>query len=120
MFPTGKQIIYTNICTDNHMDLLSSYKHTGFESDLIIREQLPDPAAYGFPDSSKVRVQWLNKFFNPPSPQLIPSALPDGSVDEVVDFGAFKMLPGKGFFIGKDTPDQNRVRVLKQWTVIEG
>jgi hypothetical protein len=120
MLPSGNQIIYTNICTDIRLDLLSSYKLSGFESDLIIREQLPDPIECGFSDPSRVRLQWLTEFFDPPTPDITPNALADGSIDQVLHFGTFKMLPGKGFMIGTDTSDRNRVRVTKQWTILQG
>ena len=37
-------------------DLLATYKRSGFESDLVIRERLPDPRDYGF--TNDVRLQW--------------------------------------------------------------
>jgi hypothetical protein len=100
ILPSGNQALYTNICTDCSLDLLVTYKLAGVESDLVIRSQLPDPTEFGF--TNDVRLQWWTEFFAPPDPQKIQSVLPDGTIDETLDFGEMKMGSGKAFLVGDE------------------
>src|SRR5258706_7960495 len=87
LLPSGSQVLWTNICGTCRLDLLVTYRKASVESDLIIREQLPNVADYGFSDPSKVMIQWWTEFFNPPEPQQTQRILADGSADIALNFG---------------------------------
>jgi hypothetical protein len=121
LLPSGNQVIYTNICTGCRLDLLCTYTKAGFESDLVIREQLPDPATLGFTNSSSLMLQWWTEFFNPPLPSKTQVTLADSSEDDsVLDFGAMQMTRGSAYLVGGDNAVAAKIPVTKQWTVIEG
>jgi hypothetical protein len=92
LLQSGKDVIFTNITENCRLDLLVSYRKASVESDLIIREQLPDASNWGFSDPSKVVIQWWTEFFSPPEPQ---QAQPDGSSDTTLNFGQMSMPQGK-------------------------
>lgn len=47
LLPLGNQVIYTNAFAGLDADLLYSDTLAGMEQDVILREQLPDPTAFG-------------------------------------------------------------------------
>jgi len=118
ILPSGNQILYSDICTDCRLDLLTTYKKSGYESDVVIRTQLPDPVDYGF--SNQVRLQWWTEFLSAPVPEKTRQQLPVGTDDAILSFGDMKMVTGKAFLIGKPETGLKRTRVTKQWLVIGG
>jgi len=118
LLPSGSQVLYSNICNDVHLNLLVSFKVSGFESDLVILEQLPDPSVFGF--SNYVVLQWWTEFFSPPDPALLARYSPTGLADTDLDFGAMKMLRGKAFLAGSEGGDVKKIPVMKQWVTIDG
>ena len=121
LLASDNEVLYSNICDSEtcRLDLLCRNKLSGFESDLIIRTRLPEPQDFGFTNSATMKLQWWTEFFNPPTPAKTSTALPNGSVNEVLDFGELKMQLGKGFFIGLPSPGA-QVIISKQWVTIEG
>jgi hypothetical protein len=111
----GDKVIYTNICTECRVDLVVTYSRWGCESDVVIREQLPDPAQLGFTDPEKVRVQWATEFLDPPEPQKKRQQASSGLEDESLSFGAVKLGRGKGFSIGEEGARNARMPVAKRW-----
>jgi len=119
LLPSGTQVLYTNICTQVHLDLVAISKKSGYESDLVIREQLPDPATLGFSDTSEVRVQWWTEFFSPVSPAIFQYALSEGVADQILDFGETKIGPGVAYLAGNQGSALT-VPVTKQWIAVSG
>jgi hypothetical protein len=120
LLPSESQVLYSDICTDLRLDLLCSFKRSSYECDLVIRQQLPNPADYGFSDLSKVQLQWWTEFFNAPEPKRIPTSL-EQTGDEVLDFGTMKMVQGKAFLVaGGLKPVTTEIPVKKEWVVIDG
>jgi hypothetical protein len=116
VLPSGSQVLWTNICTDITCDLLVSYLLAGVESEVILRERLPDPGLWGF--SNNVVVQWWTEWFNPPPPDEEIRVLQDGSTDEFLHFGQMKMVNGKAFLVGDDTSPLHRIPTIKHWVTI--
>jgi hypothetical protein len=115
----SNQVLYTNICDDSRLDLLVTVKKSGYESDLVIREQLPDPLDYGLTNLSAVRVQWWTEFFDSPQVSRVRRTLTDGREDESLCFGETRMGQGKAYL---NRPDSTwiQIPVTKQWVSIEG
>jgi hypothetical protein len=123
---SGNQVIYTNAFSDVSADLLCTYRKSGFECDLVFREQPPSPEEYGL-NSSTSRLELLTEFFDTPEPrQLAPfvrrsSGLAD---TDTLGFGAMKMVRGKAFAVGSQSNQGGKRRkeipVVKTWTHLEG
>ena len=61
------QMIYTNAFTGVDADLLYTYRMSGFEQDVIFRQQPPAPEQFGL-NSDSVQLQLLTEYYNPPTP----------------------------------------------------
>ena len=111
----SNQVIYTNAFAGVDADVLYTYTNGGFEQDIILRAQPPSPESFGLA-SQNTRMQVLTEFFNPPQPNVTASVA--GSLpDQNLDFGVMKMVPGKAFLMGGDSPS---IPVAKQWVQLEG
>ena len=120
---SSNQIIYTNAFAGIDADLLYTYKKSGFEQDVIFRQQLPTPEQFGL-SSGNSRLQLLTEFFNPPNP--VETSEPFDSQDNLEDttltFGAMQMVHGKAFLAGSTDlqDDNNQSSVCKEWTTVDG
>jgi len=94
----SNQVVYPDAFTELRADLALTYRKSGLESDLVLREPPPGPAAYGL-DPARSRLELLTEFFDTPDPQVKAlgtnrlSALRDHSLR----FGAMKMIRGNAF-----------------------
>ena len=116
---SGNQAIYPNAFTGIAADLLYIYTKAGFEQDIILREQPPDPASFGL-NPQTTRLQVLTEFFNPPQPVVSTNSVPTPAgnlTDENLSFGAMAMMPAKAFLLGTNSPS---VEVSKQWLMLDG
>ena len=110
LLPSGNQIIYTNCFTDFHADILATYRKNGLECDLIFREKPPIPAVFNLSDNC--RLQLLTELLNTqdPAQKLLPADPADGLADAEMSFGALKMIKGRTFLTGPQTPNGSRLR----------
>jgi len=119
ILPSGNQVIYSNAFAGLGADLLYTYTKAGFEQDVILREQPPDPGALGL-NPQTTRLQMLTEFFNPPQPSVTAMTVPTAAgdlEDDILNFGVMQMGLGKAFLIGANSPP---VPVNKQWVELEG
>ncbi len=119
ILPSGNQVIYTNAFTEFAADLLYTYTKAGFEQDIILRQQPPDPVSLGL-NPKTTRLQVLTEFFNPLQPSVTAATVPTDAgnlEDDSLSFGAMQMGRGKAFLLGTNSPS---VGVDKQWMVLEG
>ncbi len=119
ILPSGNQVIYTNAFCGLHADLLYSYTKAGFEQDVILRQQPPQPAALGLTPQSTT-LDMMTEFFNSPQPTVTATTVPTAAgnlEDDSLNFGAMQMAPGKAFLLGANSP---AVEVDKQWLVLNG
>jgi hypothetical protein len=109
----NNQVVYPNAFTDCAADVRYTYTRAGFEQDIVVKRQLPDPGTYGLnPDTTWLEV-WT-EFMDPPTPAITQVA---GGADEWLDFGTMKMFRGKAFIMGDES---NSVPVQKQWLTVQG
>lgn len=117
------QVIYTNAFAGLSADLLYTYRKSGFEQDVVFREQPPTPEEYGL-SSANARLQLLTEFFNSPTPLESVSAMspPEGLKDTTLSFGSMKMIHGRAFLTGGTSPQHNlhKTSVYKSWTAVDG
>jgi hypothetical protein len=118
ILPSGNQVIYTNAFDGLNADLLYIYTKAGFEQDVILQQQPPDPVSLGL-NPQTTRLQVLTEFFNPPQPVVTATTVPTAAgnlEDDYLSFGAMGMGQGKAFLFGNNSPS---VEVNKQWLVLE-
>ncbi|MGB7768984.1 MAG: hypothetical protein WBN22_09060 [Verrucomicrobiia bacterium] len=66
---SGNQVTYTNTFSGLDADLLYTYTKAGFEQDVVLQQQPPDPVSLGL-NPQTTRLQVLTEFFNPPQPTV--------------------------------------------------
>ena len=108
VLPSLNQVLYTNAFAGLHADVLYNHTLSGFEQNIVLRQQLPSPASYGL-TGSNVWLQVWTEFTAAPTPQIT-SSRGGGSC---LDFGVMKMEQGRAFSMGGAS---NSVPVTKQWT----
>jgi hypothetical protein len=116
------QVIYTNAFVGLNADLLYTYTKAGFEQDIILNEQPQTPEYYGL-NPQTVCLQLITEFFNPPQPTVTTTQLPEQAgltiLDDLLDFGAMKMVPGRAFLLGANA-EEGQAMVGKQWMSLSG
>lgn len=103
---SGNQVMYTNAFAGLNADLLYTYTRAGFEQDVILLEQPPDPASLGLNPQS-TRLQVLTEFFNPPPTRVTATTVATvaGDLeDDLLNFGAMLMGQGRAFQLGTNSP----------------
>lgn len=116
---SGNQVIYKNAFAGLDADLRYTYTKAGFEQDVVLREQPPDPASLGLNPQS-ARLQVLTEFFHPPQPHIrvMKAQTAAGNLqDESLKFGAMMMGRGKAFRLNGHSP---AVVVDKRWVELSG
>ncbi len=125
ILPSGNQVIYPNAFSGFAADLVCTYRKSGFECDLVFREQPPTPKEVGLFQKT-TRIQLLTEFFNTFDPDQINETdnLADGLTDQTLTFGKLKMVPGRAFMVGDNSPaipnPAQSIKVSKQWLKLEG
>jgi hypothetical protein len=114
------QMLYTNAFCGVQADVRYTYRMSGFEQDVILREQPPSRTLWGL-NPKTTRLQVLTEFLDPPTPrQRVVSVRSDPArVDAVLDFGAMRIRSGRAFVIGAAGEAGRSVRVTKQWLLLE-
>ncbi len=114
------QVIYPNAFTGFKADLRYTYTKSGFEQDVILRQQPPTPESLGL-NADTARIQVLTEFFSPPPTTTRPMAMPVQAglalTDQSINFGAMEMVQGRAFLVGTNA---SWVRVSKQWVLLDG
>ena len=124
----SNQVLYPDICRGSgfRVDLLVTVRLSGIESDLVFRNQIPDPAALGL--GANARLQSLTEFFNPPTPAQSsgPVSLRDGLADSTLRFGSTTFARGRAFLIGTNPTNprlpevSSQTPVYKNWVQVQG
>lgn len=97
-------------------DLVCRYRRSGFESDAVIRQQLPDLQLLGI-DKDAATLQMVTEFFDTADPQEIAAGSDDwyGLVDSTLKFGKLTMGRGKAFATPATNSATASARVYKHW-----
>ncbi len=116
----GNQVLYTNAFQGVRANVRYACTKAGLSQTIVFLAQPPPPEAFGLSSASCV-LQVLTEFTAAPTPVIRtwparPAAgapLPDDSLD----FGVMKMVRGKAFMSGTNSPS---APVMKQWTTQGG
>jgi hypothetical protein len=117
------QVIYPDAFTGCLADIRYTYRKSGLEQDVILRQRPPLPEDYGFnPTTTWLWV--LTEFIDPPENVQVTRQIRQGwkksTVDPLIDLGAMKIVPGTAFSLGAVENRRKGVPVQKHWTVIDG
>jgi rhodanese-related sulfurtransferase len=123
------QVIHRDAFEGLHADVVYTFRRTGVEQDVILRESPPDPEDFGLL-AETTRLQALTEVFEAPEPvkdsRLIATvedaalrarmAEPDW-VDERLAFGSFRLAQGRAFSLGERVPGEAEdIPVAKTWS----
>jgi hypothetical protein len=109
----NNQIVYPAAFSGLQADIQDTYLLSGFEQNVILREQLPSAAEYGL-NPATTWLEVLTQFFNPPAP-LITTVETNGVSDDVqLDFGGVGIGRGAAF-LTPETGSPARMNVTKGW-----
>ncbi len=117
----SNQVLYPDIFHGSgfRADLLTTVRKSGFESDMVFREQIPDPASLGL--GANACVELLTEWFNTPEPAETTNAANQsgGLRDVTLHFGSTTIGRGRAFVIGTTNSTSGRfgaaVPVYKRW-----
>lgn len=126
---SDNQVVYRDAFDTVAADVVYKYTRSTFEQDVVLRDQLPSPAGFGFaPERTRLAV--VTEFVDPPEPRKAETTLslrerfpaaPAGAVDhlmdEALDFGSIRITAGKAFAIGAT---DRVIPVAKNWQGWEG
>ncbi|MDX1952064.1 MAG: hypothetical protein SFY81_07750 [Verrucomicrobiota bacterium] len=119
-------VLYPNCFEGVNADIRASVRVGAFESDVILREQLPSPDTFGLnPATTRLEV-WHQVLENPNPPTTTRViARNDGSedIDHSVWFGSMFIGPGKAFTLEQAEAPlgmEKGLLVAKEWVGIEG
>jgi hypothetical protein len=118
----ANQVIYTDAFTGFAADLIYTYTKSGFEQDVVLREQPPTPESLGLnPDTARLQV--MTEFFSAPHPSIQSTTLPAQAgvslTDQSLGFGQMQMVQGRAFMVGKNATDAGAL-VGKHWVLVQG
>jgi hypothetical protein len=119
----NNQVIYPQAFTDFKVDVRYTYKKSGLEQDIILRQRPPLPEAYGLnPDTTWLLA--LTEFIDPPSDVQVNRQIRRGwkksTVDKVIRIGGMSIGQGTAFGLGLGKSRRAGVPVQKHWTVMDG
>ncbi len=102
---SSNQVVYRNAFEGADASIRYTYRKAGFEQDVIVQGQLPDPAALGL-DPARTRLGMLTVFFDTNNPVATPGATDaaDGLKDWTLTFGKMTIGRGRAFAIGNTEP----------------
>lgn len=114
----SNQIVYPDAFLNIHADVFYRNLLQGISQNIIFREQLPSPTAYGLnPDSTEVQI--LTEFFAPPSPRVLSQTNQTHVDNYVLDFGDLLIPVGRAFFAGTNNEHESAGWVRKRWVNVE-
>ena len=117
-------------------DVLYTFRRSGIEQDILIREPVPAPEEFGL-SSEWARLEVMTEFFEAPEPRRHPRILdriendqdralmasPDWE-DESLDFGQFLIGEGRAFRFGRQadmfSDGPNAPLIAKSWIIQDG
>jgi Concanavalin A-like lectin/glucanases superfamily len=111
------QVVYADAFSNITADIDYTYTKAGLSQDILLRQSLLPPDAYGLGDTSTI-LQVYSEFFNSPTPVM--TAVTNDNVvdDQLLDFGDMKMAVGQAFFVNAQGGPILAGIVTKQWVQV--
>ncbi len=117
---SDNQVLYPNALggTGVKADVMLTYRRDGLEQDVILKEQIPAPEAFGM-SSATAELVSFTEFLTPPAARVadLDTNTPDAEPDQAISWGATSLGRGRAFILnGKDAP----VTVIKRYVQSNG
>ncbi len=116
-------MLYPDAFTGFRADVRYTYKKSGLEQDVILRQRPPSPEAYGL-NPATTWLWVLTEFIDPPADVQVARQVRQGwresTVDKIVKLGAMSIGHGTAFGLGLGQDRSVGVPVQKHWTVMDG
>lgn len=109
-------VLYANAFDDLRGAIRYTYRQDGIEQDVILYENVT-PADWGITNGGPFLLCMYTEFTQGPEPGVRNVQLPDGSQDEILNFGTMKMGANGRAFLWSDTDTGTPVQ--KSWQMIE-
>ena len=113
ILPSKHQVLYADGFTGVKADVRYGYTVAGVEQDVILREQLPAPEAYGM-DPKTTELEVLTEYLDAPTRHTA-----SVSGDEI-EFGSMHLAKGHTFSLGQTNGFNGFLRVSKRWVQTDG
>jgi hypothetical protein len=110
-------VVYPDAFTDLSADIRYTYTRSGFEQDVVFRNNPPAPTEFGL-NPETTRLQVLTEFVEAGTPTKTRQQLGQLS-DDTLGFSGLTIGPGKAFSVPAGKSGQERP-VAKQWEQLEG
>jgi len=122
------RLVYPDAFSDILADLAYVYRRSGLSQEVVVRGKLPSPAEFGLdPESTWLEV--VTEFLEAPVPARTehrfrphgrpnqpPGQLEPEAIDEQLEFGDYRLGPGRAFGWGAEAAP---APVFKRWQVID-
>ncbi len=119
----GNQVVYVDAFDGVRADVRLTYSAAGVTQEILLREQMPGPDAWGLNPAS-ARLTAITEVVEGPPPQVTERVWPAGGQtlrDQTLDFGPMRLVPGRGFGIRGGNPSQlSWVPVTKEYGTVQG
>ena len=114
-------IVYENAFNGVNADVRYTYRRSGFEQDVILREQFPTPKQLGL-GSETTRLEVITEFIDSPTPDKQTVGVESQAItaDQLLRFGSMTIVRGRAFSIGEPGRTNRPVAVSKSWEQIDG
>ncbi|MDE3068896.1 MAG: hypothetical protein KGJ60_15290, partial [Verrucomicrobiota bacterium] len=112
----SNDVVYPDCFQGLKANVVYKYTLAGLSQDVVLLEQPPSPESFGLSATSCV-LQVLTEFTEAPVPVIRNVAAIPGSpmTDETLDFGTMKMIRGRAFLLGTNSP---AAAISKQWITV--
>ena len=111
-------VLYTNAFSNLTADIRYTYRKAGMSQDIILKQQPPSPADYGF-NPATTRLQVVTEFFNAPEPSRTTITNSQGADNRSLNFGNMKMGVGHAFLFKTAGGTEPGGAVIKHWKTLE-
>ncbi len=115
---SDNEVVYRDAFEGVHANVKYRYTKSGFEQDVVLKSQLPDPQALGLnPETTVLEV--FTEFINPSPAEVADVQAEDSTTepDQAVNWGSVSLGLGKAFNLdGQDSP----ASVTKRYVKIQG
>jgi hypothetical protein len=114
IMPSQRQVLYTNAFAGVRADVRYTYTMAGLEQDVILRQQLAAPEAYGL-NSQTTELEVLTEYLD------VPTRCVPGVSEDVIEFGAMHFARGRAFT--SELPQGRipiKLQVSRHWAQLAG
>ncbi len=118
---TDNQVLYPNAFAGVNADVRYTYRKSGLEQDVILREQPPAPQSFGL-NSETTELEVMTAFIDPPPANVTTADAGSQNLDpdQTIRWGTTVLGKGRAFDLSNQKNSRNHVSVSKQYVNVRG